>query len=121
MQWEGREESRNVDDRRGRGKAGLAVGGIGGLIIVILGLIFNVDIQKFLGQGGPGGNQQQPTDPEEDKLAHFAKVVFGDTERVWEKQFAQMNPPREYRKTNLVLFRREVNTVCSAPVPMIGP
>jgi uncharacterized protein len=119
MQWEGREESKNVEDRRGRGRAGLAVGGIGGLIIVVLGLIFNVDIQKFLGQGGPGGDQ--PVDPAEEKVAHFAKVVFGDTERVWEKQFRQMNPPREYEKPTLVLFSREVDTGCGAADAGVGP
>ena len=122
MQWEGREESRNVDDRRGRGRAGLAIGGVGGLIIVVLGLIFNVDIQKFLGQGGPGGDQQGPADPQEEKLAHFAKVVFGDTERVWEKQFRQMNPPREYKKPTLVLFSRHVDTDgCGSADAGVGP
>ena len=120
MQWEGREESKNVDDRRGRGRAGLAVGGVGGLIIVILGLIFNVDIQKFLGQGGPVGDQ--PTDPAEEKTAHFAKVVFGDTERVWEKQFRQMNPPREYKKPTLVLFSKHVDTEgCGSADAGVGP
>jgi uncharacterized protein len=119
MQWEGREESRKVDDRRGRGRAGLAVGGIGGLIIVILGLIFNVDIQKFIGQG-PGGDQ--PVDPAEDKLAHFASVVFHDTEVVWGKQFAQMNPPREYKKPTLVLYSKHVDTDgCGSADAGVGP
>jgi uncharacterized protein len=120
MQWEGREESKNVEDQRGRGRTGLAVGGIGGLIIVILGLIFNVDIQKFL-QGGPGGNQQRQTDPEEDHLARFAKVVFNDTEIVWEKQFQQMNPPRRYEKPILRLFTEEVQTGCGPADAGVGP
>jgi len=120
MQWEGREESKNVDDRRGRGRAGLAIGGVGGLIVVILGLVFNVDIQKFLGQGGPVGDQ--PADPAEEKMAHFAKVVFGDTERVWEKQFRQMNPPREYKKPTLVLFSKRVDTEgCGSADAGVGP
>jgi uncharacterized protein len=117
MQWEGREESKNVEDSRGIGKTGLAVGGVGGLVIVILGLIFGVDIQKFLGQGdnaAPG-----PADPAEEKLAHFAKVVFGDTERVWDKQFREMG--LTYEKPTLHLFSDEVNTGCGPADAGVGP
>src|SRR2546430_1074605 len=47
MKWEGREESDNVEDRRGLGrKTGLAVGG-GGLVILILALLFGVDPQQI--------------------------------------------------------------------------
>jgi predicted metalloprotease len=121
MQWEGREESKNVEDRRGMGRTGLAVGGLGGAIVIILGLIFGVDIQKFLGQG-PGGDQPSgPTDPAEEKLAHFAKVIFGDTERIWDEQFRKMNPPRAYKKPTLVLFTGETQTGCGAADAGIGP
>jgi predicted metalloprotease len=117
MQWEGREESKNVEDRRGMGKAGLAVGGVGGLVVVILGLIFGVDIQKFLGQGdneAPG-----KADPQEERLAHFAKVVFGDTERVWDKQFREMG--MTYEKPTLHLFTGEVDTGCGPADAGVGP
>ncbi|HJZ93238.1 MAG TPA: neutral zinc metallopeptidase [Gemmataceae bacterium] len=123
MQWEGREESKNVEDRRGMGmgKPALAVGGLGGAIIVILGLIFGVDIQKFLGQG-PGGEQPPgQTDPSEDKLGHFAKVIFGDTERIWDEQFKKMDPPRRYEKPKLVIFSESTNTGCGAADAGIGP
>src|SRR4051794_30949766 len=47
MEWEGREESENVDDRRSRGvKTGLAVGG-GGIIILIVAYFLGVDPQKL--------------------------------------------------------------------------
>jgi predicted metalloprotease len=129
MKWDDREESENVEDRRSFGKtAGLAVGG-GGLLIVILGLILGVDPQKIaglLGQGqGPGagaqadGQQQRPVDPEEEKQAHFAKIVFHDTEVVWDKLFRQMG--KEYTKPTLVLFTGEVQSACGEAVAAVGP
>jgi uncharacterized protein len=132
MQWEDREESKNVEDRRGMGmgKPALAIGGLGGAIIVILGLVFGVDIQKFLGQapggnqpgqeGGPGGDQPQaPRDPAEDHLAHFAKVIFGDTERIWDEQFKKMG--KRYEKPTLHLFTGKVNTKCGPADAGVGP
>jgi predicted metalloprotease len=44
MEWEGREESENVEDRRTFGTRTLAIGGgAGAILIVILGLVFGVD------------------------------------------------------------------------------
>src|SRR5262245_52499891 len=50
MEWEGREESTNVEDRRGLGPGGgVAVGGIGALILGLLALIFGGDSSRFAG------------------------------------------------------------------------
>ena len=68
MQWEGRQESGNVEDRRGLAPAGLAVGG-GGILLVILGLVFGFDPREFLGGGGGQPVQQRAPDEEEEKLA----------------------------------------------------
>src|SRR5260370_1448698 len=116
MQWEGREESQNVEDERGGGggfggKTGLAVGGgIGGLIlIVVLSLIFGVDVRQFFGGGGGPGVVQPnagPTDPEDDKLKHFSSIVFRDTEIVWDKQFKEMG--KTYKKPILHLYSDRV-------------
>jgi predicted metalloprotease len=132
MDWEGREESENVEDRRGFGRtAGIAAGGIGGLVLVILGLIFGVDLGQF-GGGGPGGGQgvgpggqapgdDQPrqVDPQEERLAHFTKVIFGDTERVWGRLFHQMG--KEYQKPTLVLFTDSVESACGQAGASVGP
>ena len=113
MKWEGREESSNVDDRRGMSK-GLLVGG-GGILVAIIALVFGVDPGQFLGQregGGKGG-------PEEEKQAKFCKVVFGDTEVIWEDQFQRMG--RKYQKPTLVLFSGQTQTGCGAADAGIGP
>jgi predicted metalloprotease len=132
MKTEGREESGNVEDRRGLPvKAGLAIGGGGvSVLIIILGLIFGFDPQKLLnapggGQGGqqvddtPSGASDRPKDPEEEKLAHFAKVIFHDTEVIWGEQFRKMG--RRYEEPILVLFTGQVETACGGAESASGP
>jgi predicted metalloprotease len=124
MKWEGREESENVEDRRGLSSTGLAVGGIGGVIVLLVGLVFGVDLRPFLGQGaqGPGNGAQQqegPKDPEEEKQAHFSKIVFHDTEVVWDEQFRRLG--KEYRKPTLVLYRGQVDSACGGASAAVGP
>ena len=127
MRWEGGEESENVDDRRGMGSGGrLVVGGAGGVILIILALVFGVDPRQLLnpqggGPPGQGGGPQieRQVDPEEDKLAHFAKVIFHDTELVWDEQFRAMG--REYVKPTLVLFSGRVDSACGMASAAVGP
>jgi predicted metalloprotease len=125
MEWEGREESSNVEDRRGLGrKVGIAAGGVGTLVVVILALVLGVDPQQLLGPGGaapqgqPAGAPRQ-ADPREEKLAHFAKVIFHDTEVVWDEQFRRLGKP--YRKPTLVLFSDQVDSACGSADAAVGP
>src|SRR5262245_61613360 len=60
MKWEGHQESENVEDRRGLGKKGLAIGGGGALIVLLIAGFLGIDPQKlnqFLGnpQADPRG------------------------------------------------------------------
>lgn len=125
MEWEGREESSNVDDRRGKGRrnAGIAAGG-GGLLILIVGMLFGFDPQqlmKFLGQGGQQGGQVQfqPADPQEERQAKFSKVIFHDTEVVWDDLFRRMG--KQYEKPTLVLFTGQVESACGLADTAVGP
>src|SRR5262245_31290374 len=125
MKWEGRKESENVEDRRGKTmKAGMAVGG-GGILILILSLLFGLDPKKVaqvVGQN-PGGGQvagdQGPKDPEEEKQASFTKVVFRDTEDIWDELFQRMG--RRYEKPVLVLFTDQVASACGLADAAVGP
>jgi predicted metalloprotease len=130
MKWQDREESQNVEDRRGSGgRTGLAIGGAGGLIVIILALIFGVDPQQLaglLGQGqGPAANQNQAggppaaADPEEEEQAKFSKVILHDTEEVWDEQFRKMG--KEYPKPTLVLFTGQVQSACGNEDAAVGP
>ena len=124
MKWEGREESSNVEDRRGLGKkVGLVAGG-GGILAVLLALIFGLDPQQvaqLLGQAGQGqpNAQQQAADPEEERMVSFTKVILHDTEVVWDEQFRKMG--KKYPKPELVLFSGEVESACGMAESAVGP
>jgi predicted metalloprotease len=127
MKWKDREESDNVEDRRAMSTGTkVAIGGGGGILILILALLFGADPQKLaalLGQGGEAqqgnGQVQRQESPEEQEQAHFSKVVFKDTEIVWDKLFRQMG--KEYRKPTLVLFSGKVESACGLADAAVGP
>lgn len=124
MQWEGREESQNVEDRRSLGGTVAVGGGLGTLLLIILGLIFGVDPHQLIHMRGTPAVQQpsgpaRPTDPAEDRLAHFAKVIFHDTEVVWTDLFQRLG--RQYQKPVLVLFRGQVDSACGSADAAVGP
>jgi predicted metalloprotease len=128
MKWEGREQSRNVEDRRGMGrKAGMAVG-LGGLVILLIATLLGFDprqVAKFIGQNPGGGQAEGQRDPnwketpEEKKQADFTRTIFRDTEIVWEKLFADMG--KRYEKPTLVLFTDQVSSACGFADAAVGP
>ncbi|MGI8581862.1 MAG: KPN_02809 family neutral zinc metallopeptidase [Chitinophagaceae bacterium] len=123
MQWLGRRESSNVDDRRGISGGPLAVGG------GIIGVIFL--LAKFLLGGGetsdlqqvfPQEQQQEMTAEQkaaDDKRASYVKVVLADTEDVWDKIFNDMG--KQYQKPTLVLFRGSTTSGCGGASSQSGP
>ncbi len=130
MEWEGREESENVEDRRGQGgRTGLAIGGgLGGLILLILVVVLGGDpkqVMRLLGQaqGPPAANQQggppAQVNPEEERQAHFTKVILHDTEVVWGDLFRRMG--KRYEEPELVLFRDQVDSACGQADAAVGP
>src|SRR5437763_11427754 len=113
MEWEGREESSNVEDRRGI-HPGVAVGGGAGLILAILAVIFGFNPGGILGD-----RQQVANQPDEERQAKFTKVILKDTEIVWGEQFKKMG--KAYREPTLVLFHDEVDSACGRADAAVGP
>ena len=124
MRWIGGRESSNVDDRRGIGAGGIAVGGgILGAIVLVL--------QLLLGGGGgeegqipiqiPGQSQEMTAEEKaaDDERAKFVKVVLGYTEDVWNQLFTQQGS--QYREPTLVLFRGGVQSACGSASSASGP
>lgn len=122
MQWMGRRESSNVEDRRGISGGGMAVGG------GIIGVIFI--LAKFLLGGGDLNDLQQlvPQQQQEltteqkaaqDQEAAFVKVVLADTEDVWSKIFSDMG--RTYTDPTLVLFSGSTTSACGNASAATGP
>ncbi|MFM7518571.1 MAG: neutral zinc metallopeptidase [Pirellula sp.] len=130
MRWEGREESKNIDDRRGSAMpvAGMAGGGLLFLIFaVIISILLGENPRQLLEQAG----QQQPTQQqtrvppsaENDKDAAFKKfvsVVLKDNEDVWSKLFREKLNAR-YEEPKLVLFNGAVRSACGDATAAVGP
>lgn len=123
MRWRDIRQSQNVEDRRGIGGGGLAIGGLGTVVVIVLALLFGVDPRKLLDQssGGssPGVQTERPVNPEEDELKQFTSAVLGDTEDTWRQIFQQNG--RQYREPRLVLFSGQVSSACGRASAATGP
>lgn len=123
MEWKGRKASRNVEDRRGKGGAIVAGGGIGGILIVLLVAFLGGDPGVILDQlgGSPATTSNQPYNatPEEEELAEFVSVVLADTEQVWTEVFAEEG--MEYVEPTLVLYTNSVESACGTAGASVGP
>jgi len=128
MRIEDQRRSDQIEDRRGMTVGrGVAGGGIGLLVVVLLGLFFGVDLSPLL-QGGsaPGVSPQAPQQQvatrapsREDKMADFVSVVLGSTEDAWTELFARGG--KAYRKPTLVLFTDAVESACGFAQAAVGP
>lgn len=125
MLWRGRRQSENIEDRRGFGGRGIAIGGgLGGIVVLLLALLLGADPQQLLERlpsDNPGSSAptSQTTSPEEEELKQFVSVVLAETEDVWTSRFREMN--RQYRKPTLVLFRDSVSSACGQAGAAVGP
>ena len=124
MKLQGRRESKNVDDRRGR-TAKTAGIGIGGLIIAgIIALFMGGDPSSVLQQMASSNMQTKentgyvPT-AEEQELAKFASQILAGTEDVWTAEFKKMG--RTYQPPELVLFKGSVQSGCGGATSSSGP
>lgn len=128
MDLNGRRQSTNVDDRRGRSVSGKAAGGIGlgGLIVVgIITLLLGgnpTDVLQnagqILGSTEIVSNGRTPT-AEEEELAVFAKQILAGTEDVWTSIFAKYG--RTYEPPKLVLYNDYVQTASGTASAASGP
>lgn len=124
MEWKGRRQSRNIEDRRGRSAGRTAsVGGAGAIVVVLLALFLGVDPSQLLGPGGTGGGQDSgPVElTEADRQAgEFVAVTLADTEEIWATVFReQLN--RTYKPTTLVLFKDHTPSACGGASEATGP
>ncbi len=126
MRWRGREESDNVEDRRGFRVPGGRVGiGCGGLLLVLgVSLLTGVDPRQILGllqQGAPVTEERVPSlqPPADDPETRFVRVVLKDTENAWTQAFGKSG--RSYQKPTLVLFDGRVDSACGLASAAAGP
>ncbi len=124
MRLDGRRESRNVRDIRGKGgkAAGMGLGGlvIVGLITWLLGGNPLDVLQQAGGLEGITGSQTEyvPT-AEEEALARFSKQILAGTEDVWTAEFRRLG--LTYEPPTLVLFTNSVQSACGGASSSTGP
>ena len=113
MRLDGRRESGNVRDMRGKGgrTAGLGLGGlvIVGLITWLLGGNPLDVIQQAGGLSGVTETEYVPT-AEEEALAKFSRQILAGTEDVWTAEFSRLG--LRYEPPTLVLFSGSVQSGC---------
>jgi predicted metalloprotease len=125
MRWDLGRRSANVEDRRGAGApVGIAGGGIGVVVLVVLGLLFGVDpgvLMDLAGGGGapPGYTSLSPPAPGDEKLTDFVSVVLADTEDTWSAVLGEAGG--RYREPKLVLFSGSVQSACGLGQAAMGP
>ena len=130
MRWQDYGQSSNVEDRRGIGGRGLAIGGggLGVLVIALVAMLCGVDPQQLLEgiptspqtqqQPGPGASNSvnQPAD----QNRQFAGAVMKMTEDVWGQVLPQQARQR-YQAPKLVLFSGQVSSACGYASAATGP
>lgn len=128
MRLNGRRESSNVDDRRGRrsGVAGMGGLGIGGVVVVALitwlmggnplDALQYVDTGQMTNVTTQG---EQQFSAEEEELAKFSKQILAGTEDVWDEEFRKMG--KEYIPPRMVLYTGSVQTGCGSGQASMGP
>ena len=124
VEYKGRKGSSNVEDRRGKGKGGIALagGGIGGLILILIITFLGGSPSEVLNdlQGADSGPSVPYEETAEEKeLAEFVSVVLADTEVVWTKLFREQG--LEYEEPILVLYTDSVQSACGAAGASVGP
>jgi predicted metalloprotease len=122
MQWQGRRESTNVEDRRGM-SGPMRIGGglgLGGVLLVLALSFFTGQDPADLVQGlDPGGGASQPGPPATDESSRFMRVVLADTEETWDAIFRDMG--QRYEPPKLVLFEGATPSACGLGQSAMGP
>src|SRR5215213_7073155 len=123
-------ESGNIEDVRGLGGKGIALGGggLGMLVVLIAALVCGIDPRELLDSGAlnPGQEQQQQQQQQpqnqnnNDDQKKFAASVLGSTEDVWGKILPQQ-ANRRYTNPKLVLFTDSVQSACGNASSSTGP
>ena len=129
MRWRDYGQSSNVEDRRGLGGRGLAIGGggLGVIILALAALICGIDPRQLLEGLPPEVTQtQQPgtasnsANQPADENRQFAGAVMKMTEDIWGEVLPQQARVR-YQQPKLVLFSGQVSSACGYAGASTGP
>ena len=121
MRWAGDRQSSNIEDRRGIGGRGIAVGGgIGSIVIALIIYLLGGNPSQVINTAPTSQVQQSPAQQQAEKeYADFTATVLGYTEDVWNKLFNEMN--KQYVEPRLVMFTEATQSGCGFASAAIGP
>ena len=123
MRLDGRRESTNVEDRRGKKTVAAAGGiGIGGIIIALIIMFMGGDpsqVTEQLQQGNTTEVVEQDYSQVDVELMTFCKRILAGTEDVWTKEFKKLG--RTYQPPKMVIFSDAVNSGCGNATSASGP
>lgn len=122
--------SDRIEDRRGSGGGGLAVGGIGGLILLLAAAFFGVDPRVLMNSGvvetQPQQTQTQQTQTQGqagaggyDELNDFLGRITTSTDQVWGDIFQRSG--QQYAPPRFVRFSGSTQTGCGTGTSGMGP
>ena len=124
MKLDGRTESTNVEDRRGKRTVAAAGGlGLGGIIIALIVMFMGGDPSAVM-QSSQGSQTEYVDDGQDysevDKeLMTFCKQILAGTEDVWTQEFRKLG--RTYQPPKMVIFSDAVNSGCGNATSASGP
>ncbi len=123
MEWRGRRQSRNIEDRRSMSSAGRAggIGGVGVIVVLVVGYFLGIDVTPLLTDpsGGEAVVRTEIT-PADQVAGEFVSVTLADTEEVWARVF-QDQVGQAYRPTVLVLYKGVTQSPCGGASGATGP
>jgi len=123
--WDRIRSRGNVQDRRGMSRPGVAIGGLGGVGLIIYLLVSILGggggLEDVIGQLEPSQRPvEQPAEFQgEDDYQVFTETVLGSTNDTWEDIFTTSD--LAYVEPTLVLFRDVTRSGCGNASSAVGP
>ena len=125
MRLDGRRESTNVEDRRGKKTVAAAGGlGIGAIVIYLIISLMGGDASAVMEQMNQGTSTEYVDDGKDYsqvdvELMTFCKQILAGTEDVWTQEFRKLG--RTYQPPKMVIFSDAVNSGCGNATSASGP
>src|SRR5215211_7898073 len=127
MRWGDQRQSTNIEDRRGLGGRGIALGGggLGAMILAAIVCLLGGDPRQVLEGISDQPVQQQPPAASNaakppDQNRQFVGAIMGSLEDAWRQTLPQQSRAR-YQDPKLVLFTGQTPSACGYGDAAMGP
>lgn len=121
MKWTN-DRSKNVEDRRGKGRGGMMVGGgLGTIVLALIVVFLGGDPSQLLSSAvnAPAQTEQRELTEKEIRVREFVEMVTAEAEETWTEIFQENG--LEYRMPKVVMFEQMTNSGCGTAQAAMGP